>query len=109
MNGYIYIGVSSADLLARRVDQRIARRGHDVPPYRIASRFERSLGNLKSALSFVTTVKLYDNSDVDEPYSHVATFDRGSLTFRRKKRLPAWTRGIVPTARRTGINIPHNT
>jgi len=96
----IYIGVSNTDLLARRVDQRIARGGHDVPRDRIASRFERSLRNLKSALSLVTTVKLYDNSDVDEPYRHVATFDRGSLTFRRKGRLPAWTRGIVPVTRR---------
>lgn len=96
----IYIGVSSTDLLARRVDQRIARGGHDVPRDRIASRFERSLRNLKSALSLVTTVKLYDNSDADESYRHVATFDQGSLTFRSKGRLPAWTRGLVPVARR---------
>ena len=96
----IYIGASSAELLARRVDQRIARGGHDVPRDRIASRFERSLQNLRSALSLVTTVKLYDNSDADEPYRHVATFDHGSLTFRCKGRSPAWTRGIVPVARR---------
>jgi hypothetical protein len=55
---------------------------------------------LKSALPLVTTVKLYDNSDADEPYRHVATFEYGSLTFRGKGRLPAWTRGIVPAARR---------
>ena len=96
----IYIGVSNADLLARRVDQRIARGGHDVPRDRIASRFERSLRNLKSALPLVTTAKLYDNSDVDEPFRHIATFDRGSQTLRGKGRLPAWTRGIVPAARR---------
>ncbi len=96
----IYIGASSADLLARRVDQRIARGGHDVPRDRIASRFERSLRNLKAALSLVTTVKLYDNSDFDEPYRHLATFDRGSLAFRSTGRIPAWTRGIVPAARR---------
>lgn len=95
----IYIGVSSADLLARRVDQRVARGGHDVPRDRIASRFERSLRNLKKALPLVSTVKLYDNSDADEPYRHVATFDHGSLTLRGKGRLAAWTRGIVPAAR----------
>jgi predicted ABC-type ATPase len=96
----IYIGAGSAELLARRVDQRIARGGHDVPRDRIASRFERSLRNLKSALSLVTKVKLFDNSDADEPYRHVATFDHGSLTFRGKGRLPAWTRGLLPPARR---------
>jgi predicted ABC-type ATPase len=96
----IYIGVSSAALLGHRIDQRVARGGHDVPRDRIAPRFERSLRNLKRALPLVTTVKLYDNSDIDEPYRHVATFDHGVLTVRGSGRLPAWTRGIVPAVRR---------
>jgi predicted ABC-type ATPase len=50
----IYIGVASAELSARRVDQRIARGGHDVPRDRIASWFERSLDNLAKAIEFVT-------------------------------------------------------
>jgi predicted ABC-type ATPase len=96
----IYVGLASAELAAHRVDQRIARGGHDVPRDRIASRFKRSLENLKHAVSFVPTVELYDNSDADEPYRHIATFKAGALTWRGAAKLPAWTRGIVPTLRR---------
>ena len=95
----IYIGLTSARLSALRVDQRVSRGGHDVPRDRIDSRYTRSLANLKQAIAFVPTVKLYDNSSADEPFQHVATFHDGALIFRTKGRLPMWTRGIVPAAR----------
>jgi predicted ABC-type ATPase len=95
----IYIGLTSARLSALRVDQRVARGGHDVPRDRIESRYTRSLANLKQAIAFVPSVKLYDNSSADEPFQHIATFHDGALTFRMKGRLPMWTRGIVPSAR----------
>lgn len=95
----IYIGLTSARLSALRVDQRVSNGGHDVPRDRIASRYARSLANLKTAIAFVPTVKLYDNSSADEPFQHVATFANGALTYRMKGRLPAWTRGIVPATR----------
>lgn len=97
----IYIGVANATLSARRVDQRIASGGHDVPRDRIASRFERSLQNLTKAIEFVPTVELYDNSSADEPYRLVAIFKAGSLTSRMRGTVPRWARGIVPAARRT--------
>lgn len=96
----IYIGVASAELCARRVDQRIAIGGHDVPRDRIASRFARSLANLARAIAFVPVVELYDNSSVDEPYRPVATFRAGKLVARAAGRLPRWARGLVPSARR---------
>jgi predicted ABC-type ATPase len=96
----IYIGVISVELLAHRVDQRIAHGGHDVPRERIASRFERSLENLKRAIAIAHTVELYDNSSVDAPYHHVATFREGKLHWRMTGRLPRWARGIVPALRR---------
>jgi predicted ABC-type ATPase len=97
----IYIGVASPELSSRRVDQRIARGGHDVPRERIASRFKRSLDNLRKALDFVPTVELYDNSSADEPYRHIATFKAGTMQWRSAGRLPAWARGIVPALRRS--------
>jgi predicted ABC-type ATPase len=96
----IYIGIASAELSARRVDQRIAIGGHDVPRDRIASRFERSLQNLTKAITMVPTVELYDNSSVEEPYHLVAIFQAGSLTSRMRGAVPRWARGIVPAARR---------
>jgi predicted ABC-type ATPase len=96
----IYVGVANAKLSSLRVDQRIARGGHDVPRDRIASRFKRSLENLKRAIPFVPTVELYDNSSADDPYRHIATSKAGTLTSRTAGRLPAWARGIVPAQRR---------
>jgi predicted ABC-type ATPase len=96
----IYIGVMDSDLLPLRVDQRIARGGHDVPRDRITSRFERSLENLRRAISVVPKIELFDNSSVETPYRHIATFHDGELTWRASGRLPRWARGIVPSTRK---------
>lgn len=91
----IYIGVKSTELLQRRVDQRVAIGGHDVPRERVATRFARSLQNLRAAVPLVQRVELYDNSSSTEPYLPVATFVRGSLHRRMTGRLPNWARAIV--------------
>jgi len=95
----VYIGLSSPELSERRVEQRVVRGGHDVPRDRLASRYQRSLANLKEAIAFVPVVKLYDNSLADEPFRQVATFANGTVTTRMKGRLPAWARGLVPSGR----------
>ena len=95
----IYIGLASPTLSERRVEQRVATGGHDVPRDRLPSRFERSLANLKEAITFMPAVKLYDNSSADEPYRPIATFAHGIVTSRIKGRLPAWARGLVPVGR----------
>lgn len=96
----IYIGIANAELSSLRVDQRVARGGHDVPRDRIASRFKRSLANLKEATAFVPAVELFDNSLVEAPYRHVATFKAGALHWRIKGTLPGWCRGIVRSSQR---------
>ena len=91
----IYIGLANVVLAGRRIDQRIARGGHDVPRERLAARYERSLTNLREAISFVPVVELFDNSIVDEPYRHLATFKDGSLTHRMTGALPGWSRALM--------------
>lgn len=93
----IYIGVRSTELLHRRVDQRIAIGGHDVPRDRLATRFKRSLDNLRAAIRSVYTVELYDNSSSTRPYEHVATFREGSLHWRMTGVPPRWA---LPLLRR---------
>jgi predicted ABC-type ATPase len=90
----IYIGVSSAKLLERRIDARIAQGGHDVPRDRIASRFERSLRNLDAAIRFVPTVKIYDNSASTNPYRSIATFANGVAT-RHARTIPRWAAALL--------------
>ena len=96
----IYIGIASAELASRRVDQRLAHGGHDVPRDRLAARYQRSLANLRQAIAFVPAVELFDNSLVDEPYRHIASFENASVVRRADGILPVWCRGIVPARRR---------
>jgi len=97
----IYIGIANAVLSAHRIDQRLARGGHDVPRDRLTSRYKRSLANLRDAISFVPSVELFDNSLVDEPFRHLATFSDGVLAERAKGTLPSWCRSIVGSKRRS--------
>jgi predicted ABC-type ATPase len=90
-----YIGIASPELSERRVEQRTASGGHDVPRDRLASRYERSLANLRQALVFVPVVELFDNSLVDDPYRHIASFKHGTLTWRDTHALPTWSRSFV--------------
>jgi predicted ABC-type ATPase len=93
----IYIGVSP-ELSARRVDQRVAAGGHDVPRDRIAKRLARSLDNLRAAIAFVPTVKVYDNTSADAPFRLIATFARGKRTFLATE-IPSWARKALRATR----------
>lgn len=90
----VYIGIEGA-LAGLRVDQRVASGGHDVPRDRLAARFERSLRNLRAALEFVPTVKIYDNSSTDEPHRLVAVFEGGERTFLTTQPIPRWATSVV--------------
>ena len=96
----VYIAVEPA-LSAQRVDQRVAAGGHDVPRDRIASRFARSLENLRAAIGFVPLVTVYDNSSVDEPYRLVARFERGRRTYQAPGRMRRWFRSLFPSRGRS--------
>lgn len=91
----VFIGLATAELSARRVAQRVAQGGHDVPRDRIESRFERSIANLREAIRFVPVVELFDNSLIDTPYRKVATFMAGELTWRMRGAIPRWCRDFV--------------
>lgn len=94
----IFIGLESADLSARRVAQRVAHGGHDVPAEKIAARFQRTLDNLRAAIAVLPDVVVIDNTSASEPYRLLARFQNGVLVERGPGRMPAWTRGIIPAA-----------
>jgi predicted ABC-type ATPase len=89
----IYIGVD-VELATKRVDQRVAAGGHDVPRDRIASRFDRSLANLRKAIRFVPVVKIYDNSFVDDPFRLIAIFESGKRSFKLPS-IPGWAGSVL--------------
>ena len=89
-----FFGLSKASLSAERVAMRVSQGGHDVPPEKLKSPFPRILANLKSAITVLPHVLVFDNSDLARPYRQVVVFESGVAT-QSAKRLPAWLRNIV--------------
>jgi predicted ABC-type ATPase len=85
----IFIGIASPELSTLRVAQRALEGGHDVPPEKLLQRFPRTHRNLETALGFVDVALLFDNSSVDEPFRHVATWRSGEQVFREPD-APEW-------------------
>lgn len=85
----LFVGIESPDLSILRVTQRVLEGGHDVPPDKLQQRFPRTQRNLEAALRFVAVAVVFDNSSLDQPYRHVATWHDGHEIF-RDPAAPAW-------------------
>lgn len=73
----IFVRIASVELSMARVQQRVGAGGHDVPDDKLATRFERTERNVREALRFVDLAVVLDNSEVDRPFRHVETWQRG--------------------------------
>lgn len=85
----VFVGIVSSELSEARVQGRVGHGGHDVRRELIHDRFPRTLENLGRALAFVDLALLFDNSDADEPYRWVATWE-GGRPVQEAAVLPAW-------------------
>lgn len=89
-----YIGISAPEVSEERVSMRVSQGGHDVPGDKLATRFPRTLANLKAAIQKLPLVLVFDNNDLANPYRRVAEFERG-----RNKSLaepiPAWLESML--------------
>jgi predicted ABC-type ATPase len=85
----LFVGIESPDLSILRVTQRVLEGGHDVPPDKLQQRFPRTQRNLEAALRFVNVAVVFDNSSLDQPYRHIATWHDGHEIF-RDPAAPAW-------------------
>lgn len=85
----LFVGIVSPELSILRVAQRALEGGHDVPPDKLQQRFPRTQRNLAAALGFVDVALIFDNSSIDEPYRHVATWHNGSEVSRNAD-APGW-------------------
>jgi len=89
----IFIGLASAELSARRVKQRVADGGHDVPADRIRDRYPRVMANVANALSFLDQVIVLDNSEVVDVYREVAVYQLGKPVWVAED-LPEWFKAV---------------
>lgn len=84
-----YIGIADAATSEQRVAMRVSQGGHDVPSEKLASRFQRTLANLKAAINQLPLVLVYDNSDMNAPFRKVAEYQQGKASF-LAPHLPEW-------------------
>jgi len=89
-----FIGLANWRLSRERVAMRVSQGGHDVPGEKLKTRYPRTLANLRQAVHRLPHVRVYDNSDLSEPYRLVAVFNRGNPLL-LKKPLPAWLRPVL--------------
>lgn len=92
----VFIGLSDVQLSIARVVYRTEGGGHDVPDEKLLERYPRTLENLRQAIPFVDLAIVLDNSAADEPYRHVATYERGKRVAKVRS-VPAWVRDLLPT------------
>jgi len=85
----VFIGLASAELSEERVAMRVLQGGHDVPSEKLASRFKRTLENLRHAIRELPHVLVFDNSDLTHPFRKVAEFEEGK-PVEVNSPLPGW-------------------
>jgi predicted ABC-type ATPase len=90
-----FIGVEGAEISDQRVSMRVLKGGHDVPARKIKDRYPRVMNNLKRALTELSNVRVYDNSDLTQPYRLVATRQSGQK-IQSHGITPRWLHPLLP-------------
>jgi predicted ABC-type ATPase len=89
-----FIGTSGWEVSEERVAMRVSQGGHDVPAEKLATRYPRTMANLKAAIRELPLVWVFDNDDLSEPYRRIAVFEGGVLKESAKP-WPAWLEQAV--------------
>ena len=87
----IYIALETPELSAQRVQDRVAKGGHDIPLNDIYRRHPKSLHNLKSYINAFNVAHVYDNS-VDRQW--VAGYRNGQL-HKKAMSIPPWLNRLL--------------
>jgi len=90
-----FIGIDSPQVSDERVAIRVSKGGHDVPVAKIVERFPRVMHNLQRALKELSNVRVYDNSDLTQPY-RLAAIREDAHDLELYKPIPAWLRPLLP-------------
>jgi predicted ABC-type ATPase len=100
-----YAGLSSPELHIARVRARVAKGGHDIPESKIRERYHRSRANLINLLPWLTSLRLYDNSEEGDPATEgprpklILSLDEGRIVqVLPMSEVPQWAEPIVAAA-----------
>jgi len=102
-----YCGLTNPELNLRRVAQRVAKGGHDIPEEKIRARWISSRENLIRLLPFLTEVKVFDNSAEATvqpsggraPSPILLLHVSGHKIVQCAPKPPAWAKPIIAAAR----------
>ena len=81
-----YVGISSAEECLRRIRNRVAKGGHDIPEADVRRRFEQRIPALLEVLPLCDEAVLFDN---ENGFVEVGAWRNGELIALRPE-LPAW-------------------
>ena len=90
----IYVGVDNVQTSIKRVAQRVAQGGHNVPEEDIRRRYARSLANLPAALRQADRTTIFDNS-TEAGHQPVLIIENGIVTEQARD-LPEWLKNLMP-------------
>jgi predicted ABC-type ATPase len=91
----IFIGIAAPWLSDTRVAIRVLQGGHYVPADKLGERYPRVMQNLRRALVELANVRVYDNSDLGDPYRLVASREGGGAVVVHGA-APEWLRPLLP-------------
>ena len=91
----LFIGIESPQISDQRVAMRVSQGGHDVPPDKLIERYPRVMHNLQKALLELSNVRIYDNSDLSQPYRLIAVREKGDR-LELFKPVPSWLSPLLP-------------
>ena len=93
----VYVGLESVVDCQSRVQSRVAKGGHDVPPAIVEQRYNQSLSLLKQNYKEFDRVELVDNTS--RPFQPGALIERGRVAPLQAEP-PAWVQGVVSHVQR---------
>lgn len=85
-----YVGLDSAEESIRRIANRVAHGGHDIPSDIVRHRFSQRWANLAAVLPYCDEAMFFDN---DNGFVQVAVYENGELLAKGSLR-PAWFKDL---------------
>lgn len=101
-----YVGLEGVDLHVRRVRERVAKGGHDIPETKIRERYVTSRENLVRLLPSLAELHVYDNSAEGDPERGIApqprlvlhVLDGAVVATCPVTEVPSWAKAIFIAA-----------
>lgn len=90
-----YIATADPDINVARVRNRVLSGGHDVPEFKIISRYYRSLDLLPAAIKASNRAFIFDNSNNGQSATWIAEITDGQQLTMKTNTTPAWFKHAV--------------